>query len=113
MDVTLQKKYTSGASFGCWLNNPGYFDRKFFKISPRETPQVDPASRLALMTAYEAMEAAGMVPGSTPSTSRDRVGVFYGVTSNDWIDNNRSQNIDTYFVAGGCRAFIAGRIKFF
>jgi len=113
VDVTLRKKNTSGASFGCWLNNPGYFDRKFFNMSPRETPQVDPASRLALMTAYEAMEEAGMVPGSTPSTSRDRVGVFYGVTSNDWMENNSSQNIDTYFIAGGCRAFIPGRINFF
>lgn len=112
-DPTGKGKNTSGTPFGCWLQNPGHFDTKFFNMSPREAPQVDPASRIALMTAYEAMEQAGMVPGSTPSTMHDRVGVFYGVSSNDWMEANSSQNIDTYFIAGGCRAFIPGRVNYF
>ncbi len=53
------------------------------------------AQRLALATAYEAMEAAGIVPDATPSTRRDRVGIFYGVTSNDWMETNSAQDIGT------------------
>lgn len=113
VDPTGKAKNTSATPFGCWLDEPGQFDARFFNISPREAPQVDPAQRLALMTAYEAIEQAGIVPDATPSTRPDRVGVFYGVTSNDWIETNSAQNIDTYFIPGGNRAFIPGRINYF
>ncbi|KAF7517128.1 hypothetical protein G7054_g13908 [Neopestalotiopsis clavispora] len=113
VDTSGGRKNTSGTSFGCWIKNPGYFDTKFFNISPREAPQMDPASRLALMTVYEAMENAGMVPGTTPSTMNDRVGVAFGVSANDWMEVNSAQNIDTFFIPGGCRAFVPGRINYF
>jgi hypothetical protein len=95
VDPTLKKKNTSGTPWGCWLKDPGMFDAKYFMLSPREAPQVDPAQRLALMTAYEAMENAGFVPDTTISSQSDRVGVFYGTTSNDWGETNSSQNVDT------------------
>lgn len=95
VDPTLKRKNTMGTPYGCWLEDPGMFDANFFMISPREAPQIDPAQRLALMTAYEAMENAGFVPDSTPSTQSERVGVFYGTTSNDWGEINSSQNVDT------------------
>ncbi|BAE55957.1 unnamed protein product [Aspergillus oryzae RIB40] len=113
VDPTLKKKNTMGTPYGCWLKEPGLFDAKFFALSPREAPQVDPAQRLALMTAYEAMEFAGLVPDSTPSSQSDRIGVFYGTTSNDWGETNSSQNVDTYYIPGSCRAFIPGRQNFF
>ncbi|KAJ5996959.1 hypothetical protein N7522_008619 [Penicillium canescens] len=106
------RKNTSATPFGCWLQNPAAFDARFFNLSPREAPQVDPAQRIALMTAYEAMERAGMVPNATTSTAKDRVGVWYGVTSNDWMETNTAQNIDTYFIPGGNRAFIPGRLNY-
>lgn len=106
-------KNTSGTGFGCWLEEPGLFDARFFNMSPREAPQVDPAQRIALLTAYEAIEQAGIVPDATPSTQKDRVGIFYGVTSNDWMETNSAQDIDTYFIPGGNRAFIPGRINYF
>ncbi|KAJ5698625.1 Type I Polyketide synthases (Type I PKS) [Penicillium macrosclerotiorum] len=112
VDSTGTKKNTSATPFGCWLDDPASFDARFFNISPREAPQIDPAQRLALMTAYEAIEQAGIVPDATPSTRRDRVGVFYGVTSNDWMETNSAQSIDTYFIPGGNRAFIPGRINY-
>lgn len=113
VDASRRRKNTSATPYGCWLSDPASFDARFFNMSPREAPQVDPAQRLALMTAYEALEQAGVVPDATPSTRRDRVGVFYGVTSNDWMETNSSQDIDTYFVSGGNRAFIPGRINYF
>lgn len=112
VDTTETRKNTSATPYGCWLDDPAVFDARFFNISPREAPQVDPAQRLALMTAYEAIEQAGIVPDATPSTRRDRVGVFYGVTSNDWMETNSAQNIDAYFIPGGNRAFIPGRINY-
>ena len=113
VDSAGARKNTSATPYGCWLNDPASFDARFFNISPREAPQIDPAQRIALMTAYEALEQAGIVPDATPSTRRDRVGVFYGVTSNDWMETNSAQNIDTYFIPGGNRAFIPGRINYF
>ncbi|KAF5010178.1 hypothetical protein FDECE_3671 [Fusarium decemcellulare] len=113
VDPTGTAKNTSASPFGCWLDDPAEFDARFFNISPREAPQIDPAQRLALMTAYEAIEQAGIVPDATPSTRPDRVGVFYGVTSNDWMETNSAQAIDTYFIPGGNRAFIPGRINYF
>ena len=113
VDSTLKRKNTSGTPYGCWLNNPGLFDRSFFSISPREAPQMDPAQRLALMCAYEAVEMAGIVPDATPSTMKSRVGVFIGSTSNDWCETNSAQDVDTYFIPGGNRAFIPGRINYY
>ncbi|KAI2476002.1 Type I Iterative Polyketide synthase [Pyrenophora tritici-repentis] len=113
VDPTGARKNTAATPFGCWLEDPAGFDARFFNISPREAPQIDPAQRLALMTAYEAIEQAGIIPDATPSTRRDRVGVFYGVTSNDWMETNSAQNIDTYLIPGGNRAFIPGRINYF
>ncbi|KAI1480090.1 ketoacyl-synt-domain-containing protein [Daldinia eschscholtzii] len=113
VDPTGKGKNTSATAFGCWLDDPAGFDARFFNISPREAPQIDPAQRLALMTAYEAIEQAGIVPDATPSTRRDRVGVFYGVTSMDWMETNSAQNVDTYFIPGGNQAFIPGRVNYF
>ncbi|TPX18780.1 uncharacterized protein E0L32_011529 [Thyridium curvatum] len=106
------KKNTGEVQWGCFIPDAAYFDARFFSISPKEAPQVDPAQRIALMTTYEAMERAGIVPGTTPSTKTDRIGVYHGVTSNDYMETNTSQCIDTHFIVGGNRAFIPGRINF-
>ena len=113
VDFTGKRKNTSVTPYGCWLDHPELFDSNFFNISPREAPQVDPAQRMALMTAYEAIEKAGIVPDGSPSTQKDRVGVYYGCTSQDWMETNSPQNIDTYYIPGGNRAFIPGRINYF
>ncbi|KAF4429939.1 beta-ketoacyl synthase [Fusarium austroafricanum] len=105
-------KNVSGTGFGCWLHQAAWFDATFFNMSPREALQVDPAQRLALMTAAEALEQAGIVPDRTPSTKKHRVGVWFGSTSNDWMETNSAQNIDAYFIPGGNRAFIPGRINY-
>lgn len=112
-DPTGKRKNTSQVQHGCWLKNAGHFDTQFFHMSPKEAVQTDPAQRLALLTAYEALEMSGFVPDRTASTKRQRVGVFYGTTSNDWGEVNSSQDIDTYYIPGANRAFIPGRINYF
>ena len=112
-DPTSKKKNTSHTPYGNFIENPGLFDARFFNMSPREAKQTDPMQRLELVTAYEAMEMAGIVPGRTDSTQHDRIGTFYGMTSDDWREINAAQDIDTYFISGGVRAFGAGRINYF
>lgn len=99
-DPTGKRKNTSKILHGCWINEPGLFDAKFFNISPKEAEQSDPGQRMALTTAYEALEMAGIVADRTPSTQRDRVGVFYGMTSDDYREVSCGQNVDTYFIPG-------------
>ena len=70
-------------------------------------------ARLALVTAYEALEMAGYAPNRTSSTRLKRVGTFFGQASDDWRELNGSQNISTYAVPGGERAFANGRINYF
>lgn len=101
-----------GCKWGCWLDYADQFDPKFFNISPKEAPQMDPAQRMALMATYEALEGAGFVADQTSSSQKHRVGVFHGVTSNDYLECNSGQFIDTYFITGGNRGFIPGRINF-
>jgi naphtho-gamma-pyrone polyketide synthase len=111
-DPTGKKKNASQTPYGCFINEPGLFDARFFNMSPKEAAQSDPGQRLALLTACEALEMAGFVPDRTPSTQRDRVGIFYGMTSDDWREVNSGQNVGTYFIPGGNRAFTPGRINY-
>ena len=111
-DPTGKKRNTSQSPYGCFINDPGLFDHRFFNISPKEAAQTDPAQRLMLLTAYEALEMAGFVSNRTPSSRPDRVATFYGQASDDWRETNSSQDIGTYFIPGGIRAFGPGRINY-
>ena len=85
VDPSGKARNKGATRWGCWLDFTAEFDPRFFSISPKEAPQMDPAQRMALMSTYEAMERGGIVPDTTPSTQRNRIGVFHGVTSNDWM----------------------------
>jgi acyl transferase domain-containing protein len=92
-------------AYGCFLDHPGLFDARFFNMSPREALQTDPGQRLALVTAYEALEMSGFVPNRTPSTRLDRVGTFNGQVADEYKEQNMAQNPGTYFIPGSMRAF--------
>ncbi|KAL2867847.1 type I polyketide synthase [Aspergillus lucknowensis] len=113
VDPSGKAKNTSWTPYGCFIDRPGEFDPRFFNMSPREALQTDPMQRLALVTAYEALEMSGFVPDRTRSTALNRVGTFYGQTSDDYRDVNAAQDIGTYFITGGIRAFGPGRINYF
>lgn len=112
-DPSGKGKNKSHTPYGCFIDEPGLFDPRFFNMSPREAAQTDPMGRLALTTAYEALEMSGYVPNRTPSTKLQRIGTFYGQTSDDWREINAAENIDTYFITGGVRAFAPGRINYY
>lgn len=112
-DPTGKKLNMSHTEYGCFIDEPGLFDAPFFNMSPREAQQTDPMQRLALVTAYEALERAGYVPNRTPATNLHRIGTFYGQASDDYREVNSGQEVSTYFISGGCRAFGPGRINYF
>lgn len=118
IDPSGRKRNSSQTSFGCWLNDPDVLDADFFNISIQEATRMDPAQRLSLMTTYEAIEQAGVVwpssldeTGASAFTRLDRVGVYYGVSGNDWRDCNAAQKVDSHFMRASNRAFISGRIS--
>ncbi|KAK8022126.1 polyketide synthase [Apiospora rasikravindrae] len=112
VDPAGKKQNTSKTPFGCFVENPGLFDAMFFGMSPREAEQTDPMQRLALVTAWEALESAGFVDGRGV-VHRQRVGTYYGQASDDYREVNSGQEVGTYFIPGGCRAFGPGRINYF
>ena len=113
VDPSGKKVNTSHTPYGCFIEEPGLFDPRFFNMSPREAAETDPMHRLALITAYEALEQSGFVLNATASTQQDRVGTFYGQTCDDWREVNAAQKIATYFIPGGVRAFAPGRISYY
>lgn len=63
------------------LDDVAGFDHEFFGIGEREATAIDPQHRLLLETAWEAVEHAGLDPGSLAGSL---TGVFVGLTHDDY-----------------------------
>ena len=112
-DATGEQLNKSMTQYGCFIDEPGLFDGPFFNMSPREAQVIDPQMRLALVTAYEALERAGYVGNRTAATQLQRIGTYYGQAADDYREVNQGQEVSTYYIPGGCRAFGPGRINYF
>jgi monodictyphenone polyketide synthase len=112
-DPTGKQLNKTMTQYGCFIDQPGLFDAPFFNMSPREAQVVDPQMRLSLVTAFEALERAGYVGNRTASTKLQRIGTYYGQAADDYREVNQGQEVSTYYIPGGCRAFGPGRINYF
>ncbi|KAH9941254.1 uncharacterized protein BXZ73DRAFT_75212 [Epithele typhae] len=96
---------------GNFLKNPDTFDCSFFRISPREAQNMDPQQRLLLRVAYNALEDAGYLPDSTPSSDPNTFGTYVGAATNDYVHNLRN-DIDVYYTTGTIHSFLAGKLAY-
>lgn len=99
--------------YGCFMDNPGHFDSRFFHISPREALLMDPNHRQFLMSSYEALENAGYSDGQTRDMDPNRIAAFFAQATDDWHKHTHpSLGCDSYTLQGIQRAFGAGRVAF-
>lgn len=105
------KKCKMTTRYGCFMDNPGHFDSRFFHISPREALLMDPNHRQFLMSSYEALEMAGYSDGQTRATDPNRIAAFFAQATDDWHKQSHpSLGCDAYTLQGVQRAFGAGRL---
>lgn len=97
---------------GGFIRDADAFDSDFFGISRREAAQMDPQQRVLLEVAWEALENAGVPPGTLAGTS---TGVFVGISSSDHLllQTRQSPPIDFYAATGGAHSIAANRISYF
>ncbi|KAF2258098.1 ketoacyl-synt-domain-containing protein [Lojkania enalia] len=104
-------KCTMTTRYGCFMDNPGNFDARFFHISPREAMVMHPGHRQFLMSSYEALEMAGYSDGRTQAIDPTRIAVFHGQCSDDWYNHSHpTLGCDAYTLQGQQRAFGSGRV---
>ncbi len=102
---------TSSTRYAALLDEVSAFDAGFFGVSPREATPMDPQHRLLLESAWEALENAGIPPGSLKES---RTGVFIGIGPNEYESyrGRASEAADAYDLTGSHRAFSAGRVAY-
>lgn len=102
------KMYTR---WGGFLQDVDQFDPQFFGISPREAARLDPQQRLLLEIAWEALENAGVAPGSLAGSN---TGVFIGISNIDYslLQHGNYADIDAYTGTGNAFSIAANRLSY-
>ncbi|WNG36075.1 SDR family NAD(P)-dependent oxidoreductase [Archangium violaceum] len=100
-----------GTRWGGFLEQVDRFDPLFFGISPREAIQMDPQQRLALELSWEALESAGVAPGSLMDS---RTGVFMGAMWGDYAKLARGDTgyIGPHTATGQDSSIITARVSY-
>ena len=102
---------TSAAAEGGFLDDAGEFDAAFFRISPREALATDPQQRLLLEVSWEALEQAGIDPGSLAGSP---TGVFAGAYQTGYAElaSHSSEQLRGHLITGASTSVISGRVAY-
>ncbi|MFJ1713851.1 SDR family NAD(P)-dependent oxidoreductase [Streptomyces sp. NPDC088260] len=92
------------------LDDVDAFDAAFFRILPREAELMDPQHRLALQTAWNAVEHSGYAPSGLPTNT----GLFFGVSGTDYATLLAAHGAppDAFTSTGNAHSMLANRISY-
>ncbi|MEV5203142.1 SDR family NAD(P)-dependent oxidoreductase [Streptomyces sp. NPDC053720] len=92
------------------LDDVDAFDAAFFRILPREAELMDPQHRLALQTAWNAVEHSGYAPSGLPADT----GLFLGVSGTDYATLLAAHGTppDAFTSTGNAHSMLANRISY-
>src|ERR1700686_4751094 len=101
----------TNARWGGFIEDVDKFDPLFFGIAPSEAAYIDPQHRLFLEAAWHAVEDAGY---SVASLSGKAIGVYAGVSKNDYAEamRERRHEIAPYVSTGTVHSILANRVSF-
>ncbi len=97
--------------WGGFLDNIGGFDTAAFGITEYEAEAMDPQHRLLTQVSWEALEHAGIAPGSLMGS---QTGVFFGIAHHDYLLRTFDDSLidNPYVMTGNAHSVGAGRVSY-
>ncbi|EGC29114.1 hypothetical protein DICPUDRAFT_159351 [Dictyostelium purpureum] len=109
-DVISRKQPKLNNRIGGFIENIDKFDNQFFSISPKEAQNTDPQQRLLLHIVIEALEDAKI---SLDQIKGNKIGVFIGSSSSDYLRGFDSSEINQFSTPGTNSSFLSNRLSYF